>query len=93
MNFYEFPIPAQFNGDGIKAYIGANEVYVRGDKLIIGSDILTLEQVTTKLAGYVYTPPVDPNAAIKASIAAKRMSPTWIALTKEESDYLNSVRL
>lgn len=60
MEFYEFPIPTALHGEQLKEHLGADEVYVRGDKLVIGSENLTLEQVTAGLASYMYAAVIDP---------------------------------
>lgn len=59
MNFYELPIPAQLNGDQLKAELGCDEVYIRGDKLVIGGD-LTEAQALAGIAAHVPIPPQVP---------------------------------
>lgn len=49
MNFYEFEIPKQLNGEQLKVELNCNEVYIANDKLIIGGD-LTQEQAAAGLA-------------------------------------------
>ena len=39
MQFHEFAIPAELNGEQLKAELGCDEVYTRADKLIIGGDL------------------------------------------------------
>lgn len=65
MNFYEFPIPTQLDGEQFKAHLGADEVYIRDNVFVIGSDTLTLDQVTAGMASYVYVAPVEPTIAQK----------------------------
>ena len=65
MEFYEFPIPAQLNGDQLKAHIGCDEVYVRENKLVIGGEGLTQAQAESGLASYVYVPPTPLTPAEK----------------------------
>jgi len=46
MNLYEFPIPTNIDGELIKAALNGADVYIRGDKLVIGTESeLTREQV------------------------------------------------
>lgn len=65
MNFYEFAIPAQLNGDDLKAHIGCDEVYICNEKLVIGGVDLTLKQATDGLASYVYVAPKEPTVLEK----------------------------
>lgn len=39
MNFYYFDVPAQINGEQLKAELGCQEVYIANDKLIIAGDL------------------------------------------------------
>lgn len=64
MQFYEFAIPAQLNGSQLKIELGCDEVYVVGDKLIIGGD-LTEAQAKAGVAAHVPAPIVPPTAAEK----------------------------
>lgn len=67
MKFYEFAIPAQLNGEQLKAHLKCDEVYIRDSVLVIGGN-LTQEQATAGLASYVYVAPV-PDAARTAAEA------------------------
>jgi len=51
MNFYEFEIPNKINGTQLKEELGCNEVYIVGNKLIIGGS-LTQEQAAAGLAAH-----------------------------------------
>jgi hypothetical protein len=64
MNFYEFPIPPQINGFQLKAELGCDEVYIRGDKLIIGGG-LTEAQAKAGIAAHVPAPIAVPTIAEK----------------------------
>lgn len=65
MNLHPFDIPAQLDGDQLKAHIGCSDVYILEDKLIIGGENLTLKQATDGLASYVYAEPISPTPAEK----------------------------
>ena len=66
MNFYEFPIPANINGEQLKAELKCNDVYVTGNKLIIGTTgTLTREQAAAGIAAHVPAPVVVPTIAEK----------------------------
>jgi hypothetical protein len=39
MKFQEFPIPAELNGEQLKAELKCDEVYIRDNNLIIGGDV------------------------------------------------------
>lgn len=43
MNFYEFSIPSQINGEQLKKELNCRDVYIRNDKLIIGGDLTQAE--------------------------------------------------
>lgn len=60
MNFYEFPIPAQLNGEQLKAELGCDEVYIRDGKLVIGSKTLTLAQAQAGVTAHIPAPVVVP---------------------------------
>ena len=64
MNFYEYAIPAKLNGSQLKAELGCDEVYIRGDKLVIGGD-LTEAQAAAGLAAHIPKPLTEPTVADK----------------------------
>ena len=64
MNFYEYPIPAELNGSQLKADLNCDEVYIRGDKLVIGGD-LTEAEASAGLAAHTPTPPTELTVAEK----------------------------
>jgi hypothetical protein len=64
MIFHEFPIPAELNGDQLKAELGCDEVYIRGDKLVIGGD-LTEAQAAAGIAAHKPIPISEPTVADK----------------------------
>jgi hypothetical protein len=64
MIFYEFAIPTELNGDQLKAELGCDEVYIRGDKLVIGGD-LTEEQAAAGIAAHKPIPILEPTVADK----------------------------
>lgn len=86
---YEFPIPANINGDAMKAHLGAASVSVQYDKLVIEST-QTQAQVATALAAYVYVAPV-PTAeeaaleALKVRTIAKLMAPNREPMLADEA--------
>ena len=51
MKFHEFAIPAELNGEQLKAELGCDEVYTRADKLVIGGD-LTEAQAAAGIAAH-----------------------------------------
>ncbi len=55
MNFYEFTIPTALNGTQLKTELNCDEVYIRGDKLVIGGD-LTLAQAQAGVTAHVPKP-------------------------------------
>ena len=70
MNFYEFAIPAKLDGTQLKTELDCDDVYIRGDKLIIGGD-LTQAQAAAGIAAHQ---PIDTYAikqADKAALLAK----------------------
>ena len=64
MNFYEFEIPAQINGEQLKTELACDEVYIRDNKLIIGGE-LTQSQAKAGLAAHVPIAPIEPSVAEK----------------------------
>lgn len=54
MNKYTFPIPANLNGEQLKAELGCDEVYIREDKLVIGG-YLTEAQALAGIAAHQTT--------------------------------------
>jgi hypothetical protein len=64
MNFYEFEIPAQINGEQLKTELVCDEVYIRDNKLIIGGE-LTQAQAKAGLAAHVPIAPIEPSVAEK----------------------------
>ena len=71
MNFYEYPIPAELNGSQLKAELGCDEVYIRGDKLVIGGD-LTEAEAAAGLAAHTPTPPTE--ATVTEKLASVGLS-------------------
>ena len=59
MNFYEYPIPAKLNGSQLQAELGCDEVYIRGDKLVIGGD-LTEAEAAAGLAAHTPAAIIEP---------------------------------
>ena len=82
MIFHEFPIPAELNGDQLKAELGCDEVYIRGDKLVIGGD-LTQAQAAAGIAAHKPITPPD-NSADKAALLAR------LGITADEAKLLLS---
>jgi hypothetical protein len=64
MNFYEYAIPAELNGSQLQAELGCEQVYIRGDKLVIGGD-LTEAEAAAGLAAHIPTPPTEPTVTEK----------------------------
>ena len=64
MEFYEFVIPADLNGEQLKAELGCAEVYIRDNALIIGGD-LTQKQAADGLAAHKAKPIQPPTIAEK----------------------------
>jgi len=67
MNFYEFPIPAEINGEQLKSELNCAEVYIRDNVLVIGGD-LTQEQATAGLAAHIPVPVPEPTIADKLAL-------------------------
>ena len=59
MKFYEFPIPAELNGEQLKAELGCDEVYIRDNNLIIGGDV-TEAQAKAAIAAHKAVKPAEP---------------------------------
>lgn len=68
MNFYEFNIPADINGEQLKKELGCDEVYIRDNKLIIGGD-LTESEAAAGLAAHIPTPIAQPTVQEKLAAA------------------------
>jgi len=64
MNFYEFEIPAFIDGTQLKAELSCDEVYIRGDKLVIGGS-LTKAQAEAGLAAHKEIVKPEPTIAEK----------------------------
>ncbi len=64
MKFQEFPIPAKLNTFQLKAELGADEVYVRGEKLVIGGD-LTEAQALAGINAHIPQSKPEPSIAEK----------------------------
>lgn len=73
MIFHEFPIPAELNGDQLKAELGCDEVYIRRDKLVIGGD-LTQAQAAAGIAAHKPITPPEPTVAEKLASAGLSVS-------------------
>ena len=67
MNFYEFDIPANINGEQLKKELGCDEVYIRDEKLIIGGD-LTEAEAAAGLAAHIPTPTPELTIADKLAL-------------------------
>ncbi len=59
MTIYIFDLPTQLNGTQLKKELGADEVYVRDNKLVIGGD-LTEAQATAGIAAHKPLPIIEP---------------------------------
>ena len=64
MKFQEFSIPANLNGEQLKAELGCDEVYIREDKLVIGGD-LTQAQALAGIKAHVPVAPTPLTAEEK----------------------------
>jgi hypothetical protein len=64
MKFYEFTIPADLNGEQLKAELNCAEVYIRDNVLIIGGT-LTQKQAADGLAAHKPIPVQPPTVAEK----------------------------
>ena len=82
MQFHEFAIPAELNGEQLKAELGCDEVYTRADKLVIGGD-LTEAQAAAGIAAHKPVAPRD-TTADKAALLAK------LGITADEAKLLLS---
>jgi hypothetical protein len=67
MTLYNFPLPAKINGDQLQAELGAESVYVIGDKLFINSD-KTEDTVKAAVAAHVPAPFAGPSVNEKLEI-------------------------
>lgn len=82
MKFQEFPIPDNLNGEQLKKELGCDEVYIRGDKLVIGGDLTEAEAVAG-IAAHIPITPVDKSAA-KAALLVR------LGITADEAKLLLS---
>jgi hypothetical protein len=73
MKFYEYAIPAKLNGSQLKAELGCDEVYIRGDKLVIGGD-LTEAEAAAGLAAHIPAPIIE--LTIEQKLASVGLSVT-----------------
>lgn len=64
MKFQEFPIPAELNGEQLKAELGCDEVYIRDKNLVIGGDV-TEAQVKAAIAAHKPAKASEPTVAEK----------------------------
>lgn len=64
MKFYEFDIPTALNGEQLKKELGCDEVYIRGDQLVIRGD-LTEAQAWAGIAAHVPVAPKEPTVLEK----------------------------
>ena len=64
MKFYEFEIPAFIDGTQLKAELGCDDVYIRGDKLVI-SGSLTEAEAKAGLSAHVKIVKPEPTVAEK----------------------------
>jgi hypothetical protein len=64
MTLYTLPIPAQLNGDQLQSEIGATNLYVLEDKLVIESD-KTEAQIKGIIAAHVPAPKAEQTVADK----------------------------
>lgn len=60
MNFYEFPIPAEINGEQLKAELNCFDVYIRENKLVIAGE-LTQVEAAAGLAAHEPKAPKEPS--------------------------------
>jgi hypothetical protein len=79
VNFYEFDIPAELNGEQLKAELDCNEVYIRGNKLIIGGE-LTEDQAKAGIQAHVPIAPIEPSVAEKLANVGLSISDLKAAL-------------
>jgi hypothetical protein len=59
MKFQEFAIPAELNGEQLKAELGCDEVYIRDQVLVIGGDV-TEAQAKAAIAAHKPVKPSEP---------------------------------
>ena len=59
MKFQEFPIPAELNGEQLKAELNCDEVYIRDQVLVIGGDV-TEAQAKAAIAAHKAVQPSEP---------------------------------
>jgi hypothetical protein len=64
MNFYEFAIPVEINGEQLKKELNCAEVYIREDKLVIGGN-LTKDEASEGLKNHKPIAPQEPTVADK----------------------------
>ena len=71
MNFYEFPIPLEINGEQLKSELNCAEVYIRDNVLVIGGN-LTQEEAAAGLAAHI--PILAPEPTIAEKLASVGLS-------------------
>jgi hypothetical protein len=64
MKFQEFAIPEKLNTFQLKVELGADEVYVRDDKLVIGGE-LTQAQILEGIDSHIPVAPAEPTITEK----------------------------
>jgi len=79
MKFQEFAIPEKLNTFQLKAELGADEVYVRDDKLVIGGD-LTEAQIVAGIDSHIPAEPVEPTITEKLASVGLSIDDLKIAL-------------
>jgi hypothetical protein len=64
MNFYEFDVPVELDGEQLKIELKCNEVYIRDSKLVIGGE-LTQAEAAAGLAAHKPKPRAELTIADK----------------------------
>jgi hypothetical protein len=79
MKFHEFTIPANLNGEQLKAELNCAEVYIRDNVLVIGGD-LTQKQAADGLAAHKPIPIQAPTVAEKLASVGLSINDLKVAL-------------
>ena len=79
MKFQEFPIPAELNGEQLKAELNCDEVYIRDQVLVIGGDV-TEAQVKAAIAAHKPIYPSEPTVAQKLASVGLSVDDLKVAL-------------
>ncbi len=79
MKFQEFSIPAELNGEQLKAELNCDEVYIRDQVLVIGGDV-TEAQVKSAIAAHKPSKPSEPTVAEKLASVGLSVDDLKVAL-------------